>query len=265
MRYPAIKNTSFSSMRNALRLLNLFTMDEPELTVSEIAEKLDVAISTAHRLTSTLLHEGFLVKDPTTKYYRLGASILAMGNTVLSQIELCRFSTAILEQLVKETGETAHLSILKDTQVVYLFKIDSLHPVHLLSHAGRQNPAYCTSSGQAILAFEKESLIDKVIEEGLTLYTKHTITNSIKFRDMLKKVRNNGIAISKEEMHEGVISLAAPVKNLQGKVIASVSIAGPTSRIHHQNLDYFINAVKKAAFDISSKIGSRTHIKVPLN
>jgi IclR family KDG regulon transcriptional repressor len=254
MRYPAIKKEPLSSLRNALRLLSLFTMDEPELNLSQLAERLEVGFSTAHRLANTLMHEGFIVKDPFTKNYRLGASILGMGNTIISQIDLCHFSGSILERLVKETGETAHISILKENQVVYLHKIDSVHPVHLLSHAGRQNPVHCTSSGQAILAYQSDSLIEKVIAMGLTPYTSKTITSPSKMKELLRTICKQGFAISLEEMHEGVSSIAAPVKDLTGEIIASVSIAGPTSRINSQKIPSLVELVKKAAADVSEQL-----------
>jgi IclR family KDG regulon transcriptional repressor len=254
MRYPAIKEESFSSMRNALRLLNSFTMDEPELGLRDLAEKLEVGISTAHRLAATLIHEGFIVKDPITKNYRLGASILSMGNIIISQIDLCQLSAPILERLVKDTGESGHISILKESQVVYLQKIESLHPVHLLSHIGRQNPLHCTSSGQAILAYQSDEFIESLIEMGLQSHSRKTITSPAKMREVLKTIRTQGYAVSTEEMHDGVSSIAAPLKNIAGETIASVSIAGPISRIHVKSIPRLVKLVKQAAADISEKL-----------
>lgn len=254
MRYPSISQDSVSSMRNALRLLNLFTLDKAELNVSEVAEALEVGLSTAHRLTTTLVHEGFLLKDPITKNYRLGSSILAMGNTILSQIDLCRFSSPILEKLVKETGETAHLSILKENKVVYLQKFDSHYPVHLLSHAGRQNPVHCTSSGQVILAFQSDTVIEKIINMGLPPYTSKTITSPTIFLKKLHTIREQGYALSEEEMHKSVSSISTPVKNKLGKVIASVSIAGPITRINQQSRSRLIKLVRRASDHMSEQI-----------
>jgi IclR family KDG regulon transcriptional repressor len=254
MRYPAIKKEPHSSMRNALRFLNLFTMDEPELNVSQLAEKLEVGLSTAHRLASTLIHEGFIVKDPITKNYRLGASILGMGNIIISQMVLCHISVPILERLVIETGETAHIAILKENKVVYLHKIDSIHPVYLLSHAGKQNPVHCTSSGQVILAYQPDSLIEEVMAMGLTPYTQKTITSPSKMKELLDAIRKQGFALSVEELHEGVTSIAAPVKQPSGEIIASVSIAGPTSRINSHTIPRLVKIVKKAAADVSEQL-----------
>lgn len=254
MRYPAINKKRISSMRNALRLLSLFTMDEPELNLSQLAGKLEVGLSTAYRLTNTLIYEGFIIKDPHTKCYRLATSILGMGTTIISQIDICHIAMPILEKLVSETGETAHLSILKGNQVVYLHKVESNHPVHLLSHTGKQNPFHCTSSGQVILAYQQESKIEKVLDMGLASYTTKTITSEKKMRKLLSTIRNQGFAISKEEMHEGVISIAAPITDIAGNVIASLSIAGPTSRISSLKIPILVKVVKKLAKDASEHL-----------
>lgn len=254
MRYPAINKQNFSSLRNSLRLLNLFTMDYPELSLSEISDKLEIGLSTAHRLANTLTEQGFLIKDPVTKYYRLAASILAMGNIIISEIDLCHFAKPILERLAKDSGETAHISIFKDTEVVYLLKVDSSYPVHLLSHAGRQNPSYCTSTGQVILAYQKETVIQKVIEKGLQSFTEKTITNPVQLKNVLSTIRKQGFAVSLEEMHEGIASIAAPVKQANGDVFASISIAGPTSRINKQTIPALTKLVKASAEDVSRQL-----------
>lgn len=241
-------------MRSALRTLHLFTMDEPELSLSEIAEKLQVGLSTAHRLTHTLMVEGFLTKDSQTKKFRLGASILGMGNTIITQNHLCRISIPVLENLAINTGESAHIAILRDYQAIYLIRMDSDHPVHLLSHAGKQNPIHCTSSGQAILAFQSETMIDQVIARGLQQYTVKTITTSAKFKQLLLNIRNQGYSISEEELHEGVSSIAVPVKDISGHVTASISIAGPISRINQETLPRLVKIVKQAADRVSEQL-----------
>lgn len=258
MRYKALNNHSYSSFRNALRLLNLFNLDEPELNLSEIAERLNVATSTAHRLVHTLMNNGFLVKDPISKCFRPASSILSMGNLFLAKYKLYQTAVPILENLTETTGETAHIAILKGNMVVYLYKIDSEHPVHLLSHAGRQNPIHCTSSGQVILAFQNQAKIDSIIDQELTQYTEYTITNPKILKQQLAAIKKQGYAVSHEEMHKGVTSIAAPIKSGQGIVNASVSIAGPTSRITQLKLDSLCTLVKRAASTIENLSFNKT-------
>ncbi|MCQ6274153.1 IclR family transcriptional regulator [Bacillus sp. V3B] len=246
--------TRASSMTNALRLLNLFTMDEPELTLSELAEKLDVGPSTIYRLTNTLIHEGFLTRDQVSKNFRLGSLLLSMGHIMISSNDICEKSPLILEKLVEDTGETVHLSILEDNKTVYLQKFECSNYVHLLTHVGKKNPAHCTSTGQVMLAFQTEEQIKKVIKAGLPPLTSNTITDPIKFKERLTIIRKQGYSYNKDEFLNGVSAIAAPVKSPSGKVEFSMSIAGPTSRINSCSVPTLSKLVINAADKLTKKL-----------
>lgn len=254
---------SSSSLGNALSLLNLFNMDEPEFSLSELAEKLGVGHSTMHRLTMTLMHEGFLARDPATKKFRLGASILAVEETILSYYDICKMSPPVLGKLVKNTGEAAHLSILKDHKVVYLQKVESPNYAHLLSHEGKPNPIHATSTGQALLAYQNQSEIEKVIAGGLHPYTSQTLTNPQKLVELLARVRNQGYAYGKDEFHLGYSSIAAPVISPLGKVTYAVSVAGPSTRITPHRVQELSKAVKDAADELAKrKYGKKAAMQI---
>lgn len=244
---------SSSSLANALRLLNFFNMDVPEYTLSELAEKLGVGHSTMYRLTMTLMHEGFLARDVETKKFRLGSSILAMEKTILSYYNICELSLPILKKLVRDTGEAAHLSIIKNRKVVYLQKVESPNYSHILSHEGKPNPIHATNTGQVILAYRSESEIEEVIGAGLSPYTSYTITNRERFLDLLARIRRQGYAYSKDELHIGFSSIAAPVLSPFGKAICAVSIAGPSTRITPHRLQVLSKAVKEAATELAEQ------------
>jgi len=246
---------SSSTLGNTLRLLNFFNMNEPEFTLSELAEKLGVGHSTIHRLTMTLMHEGFLARDLVTKKFRLGSSILAVEKTILSYYDICQISHPILEKLVQETGEAAHVSILKNHKVVYLQKIDSPNYTHLLSHEGKENPIHATNTGLVILAYQCQSEIEEVIAEGLSPYTSHTIKHPEQFKERLTKIRKDGYSYSKDELHLGFSSIAAPVKSPSGKVTYAVSIAGPSSRI----TPYRVQELSKAVMDAADELAIRNY------
>ena len=254
MRYPSINHHHYSSLRNALRLLNLFSVDEPELQLQDMATKLEIGQSTAFRLVQTLIAEGFVMRDPYAKSYRLAASVLAMGHTIITKMDLCHKSIDILEELAENTGETAHIAVLKDDQALYLLKIDSSNPVHLLSHAGKTNPIHSTSTGQILLAYQAESIINKVMERELIGYTEKTITDPMKLKNELQIIRKKGYAVSQEELHKGVVSIAAPVKNKKGEIIAAVSIAAPISRINKQNVPKLTKQVQQTANEMTQKL-----------
>lgn len=255
------QSRSPSSLKNALQLLKMFTMDEPELRLSEIAEKLGVAASTAHRLVNTLIAEGFVVKDSRTNMYRLGASILAFGKMITSQIKLYREALPILQELMNKSNETAHIGILDHTDTIYLHKIECSHPVRLLSHSGKRNPAYCTGSGQLILAYQDRQTINRVIERGLIRNTQKTITGTDEFLSLMEKVRKQGFVITSEQLHEGVTSIAAPIRDHSGQVVASVAIVGPVQRITTARIRTLTHLVVQAGHEISERMESKSRLE----
>ncbi len=226
-----MSRTTNSSLTNALHILKCFTIDQPELTLSEVAELTNVSKSTACRLIQTLESEGFIHQNLHFNTYSLGASVLSLSNTVVDQIAILKETTYFLKQLTVQTGESSHIAILDNEDVLYLKKEDSQHHVQLLSHIGRRNPAHCTASGQAILAFLKPATIEKIFEGGLEEVTKYSITNLPQLQQLLATIRQKGYAISMGEFIENIVSVGAPIFNKQNKVVASISIAGPKNRV----------------------------------
>ncbi len=251
MKDSPMNKEQYSSLRNALRILNLFSNEKPELQLKDIMMGLGVGKSTAFRLVHTLTEEGFLIRDFSSKSYRLAASLLAMEQTIIHKMDICRLSTDIIENLSEETGETAHIAIIQDLKVLYLLKVDSSNPINILIH--KRNPLHCTSTGQVLLAYQPDSVIDQVINKGFTSYTSKTITDPLKLKNLLRTIKLKGYAVSKEELREGAISIAAPVKNIIGEVIASVSIAGPISRINQHTLPNLVKKVQQAADEITKR------------
>lgn len=247
-----------SSVKNALRLLQNFSIEEPEKKVTELASSLGLGKSTVSRLLATLASEGFVSKDPETQKYRLGLTILNLNTIITSNLEINREAQPVLQRLVDETGETAHIAVLDGMSVVYLNKIQCKHPVQILTHIGRRNPLHCTSSGKMILAHQKEELIEQVIEQGLHKYTPNTITDPEVLRSTLKTIKEQEHAISVEELLEGVTSVASPVRDYTGAVMYAVSVIGPVHRMNPHNPS-LIYKVKRASKEISERLGYWKH------
>jgi IclR family transcriptional regulator, KDG regulon repressor len=246
-----------SSVKNALRILKSFTMDEPEKKVSDISTSLGLNKSTVSRTMATLASEGFVYKDPETKKYRLGLSLLSLSSIVNSNTDVYRESYPVLSRLVENLGETAHVSVIDKLEVIYLQKVECNHPVRFLTHVGRRNPPHCTSSGKVLLAYADEELVNAVLEQGLEKYTKNTITDPDKFRAHLIEIKKNGYSTSFEEINEGVNSIAAPIYDYRGKVIAALSVVGPKQRISSHKIQGFAKKIIAAAKEVSDRMGYR--------
>ncbi len=118
-----MSRTKNSSLSNALRILKSFSVDQPELTLSEVAELVDISKSTACRLIQTLESEGFMHQNIHFNTYSLGASVLALSNTAIDQLAILKGTTYFLKQLTIQTGESSHIAILENTDVIYLKKV----------------------------------------------------------------------------------------------------------------------------------------------
>ncbi len=246
-----------SSVKNALRILKSFSMDEPEKKISDLASSLGLNKSTVSRTMATLASEGFVFKDPDSKKYRLGLSILSLSGIVNSNMDVYQESQSILNKLVDSIGETAHISLLDNLEVIYLQKVECNHPVRFLTHVGRRNPPYCTSSGKVLLAYADDSVVEAVINKGLNKFTKHTITDPNQLRSHLLEIRQNGFTCSLEEYHEGVNSIAAPIYDHRGRVTAALSVVGPKQRIQSHRVQGLAKKIIHAATEISDRMGYR--------
>lgn len=249
------KQDILHSVKNAFRILNSFSLEEPEKGISDLAKTLGLGKSSVSRLMSTMASEGYVIKNPETNRYRLGLSVLSLTGIVTSNLDVHNEAVPVLNKLVNDVDETAHLVILEQTEVVYLHKIECNHPVRFFSYVGRKNPSYCTSSGKAILAYQPMEVVDHVIESGLIKYTNNTITNPDQFKEHLSEIRKYGYSYSIEEFLEGVCSVGVPIRDYTGNVIASITIVGPKQRINQKNINLFAKKAMAAGKEISNNLG----------
>jgi len=246
---------TLSSLKNALLALKCFTMDEPEKGITEIATSLGLAKSTVHRIVTTLAEMGFVRRDETTHRYRLGLSVLSLGGIIMSNLEIYREGQHLLSEFVNRFDETVHLAVLEDYSTVYVSKLESNHPVKILTHLGRRNPLHCTSSGKAILAFQTKEMIEEVIHRGVSKLTNQTITNPDVLRDELEKIRKVGYARSCGELQEGVYSVAVPIRDYSRHVIGAVTVVGPAERFTETKMLSFAKTLETMGKEISSRLG----------
>lgn len=238
-----------------MRILRLFKVGREEFSVTEIARLTNLPKSTASRLITMMADEGFLSKNPKTNHYRLGLSILSLGGVINSHRELFVEAQPIVHRIVDELGETAHICLLENEEVAYLFRTEGKDSARLLTYMGRKNPIHCTSEGLAILAFQDDKLIQKYLEKDLYSYTGSTIVDKNKLLEYLINVKNSGYAVSKDHYYEGFVGIAAPIRDYTESVVASVSVIGPTTRISEEKYPYFIEKITKAAEEISMLMG----------
>ncbi|CAH1223463.1 HTH-type transcriptional regulator XynR [Paenibacillus plantiphilus] len=247
---------SIQSVQRALSILEILRNHPDGLGVTEISNRLDVAKSTAFRLLFSLLEEGYVQKDDQTDHYRLGLKLLQLGNEVAKSMDLRRLATPYLKRLVDLTGETTHLAVYEKGEVVYIDKLESSATIRMYSQVGLRAPAHCTGLGKAMLSGLPDEEIDRVIEtKGLQKFTETTLITRGQLMEALKEAHRNGYAFDDEEHERGVRCAAAPIFNFENKVIAGISVAGPTTRISQERMRQIGPQVSQIAKEISREMG----------
>lgn len=248
-----------SSVTNASRLLKEFSSKDRELGVSELSRRLGLAKSTVHRLLVTLTAEHLLEHNPDTGKYRLGLAMYDLGAAVATRLDLHEAVNPPLERLRNTTGETVQVAVLDGREVVYVERLDSPQTLRLFLEVGRRNWAHSTSTGKCLLAFRNNTELERLLRGWkLEAKTPNTITTISGLRKELSRIRKQGYSRNVEESELGVMSVAAPIRDISGHVVAAMSAAGPMQRMEpdeHQ----IILAVQEAAAQASRRLGFRRH------
>jgi IclR family KDG regulon transcriptional repressor len=198
-----------------------------------------------------------LERDVKTGEYRLTHKLFQIGSVYIQGVSLHKEAMPILAELASLFQETVHLAILADFEVFYLDKIESSQSIGMKSRVASKCPAYCTGVGKAILAYFEEKDFETFFRNvELKPYTQNTITDPEELKIHLKKIRAQGFAIDDSEHEFEVTCVAAPLMDKDGKVTASISVAGPNFRMTREKMyKEIIPVVKESAVKISHRLG----------
>jgi IclR family transcriptional regulator, KDG regulon repressor len=237
-------------------IINTLAETHSKLSVTELAARLGLHKSTAHRLLMVLESNRFVERDKDGGKYHLGSRIMELGLSALSRLDVCEIAKPYLRNLVEEAGETAHMGVLRGGEVVSVVNVESSQTLRTPATVGTRTPVHCTSLGKAIMAFGSSDAIDIYLRDGtLKAHTPNTITSIRRFREELRAIQIRGYAIDNEEREEGLRCIGAPVHNCDGEVIAAISIAGPAVRILNESIPALSSAVMETAARISASLG----------
>jgi DNA-binding IclR family transcriptional regulator len=222
-------DSKVQSVLAALDLLDCFAEDD-ELGVTQIARRLGVAKSTAHRLLSTLCARGIAERIPGTSRYRLGLHLYELGQLAQDRVPMRHIALPLLEELRLATRQTVHLSVAAGPDVVFIERLQTLGGIPLLGERHRRMPLHTTSSGKVLAAFDPEVAAAREAA-GFPAMTPTTIRTAPEWRRALDAVRRTGVAVSDGENRTGLASIAAPVRDATGRAPAAVSVAGPSAAV----------------------------------
>lgn len=258
---PAEKESAsgrLSSVTSALLVLKVFSADEAEIGISALAKRLGLAKSTVHRLAVTLAAEGFLEQNPDNGRYRLGLSLFALGALVRRRMDVSNEARPLLGVLRDRTQEAVHLAILSPpASIMYLYNLESAQAIGIRSYIGTMKPAFCTAEGRVLLAFATPQVLAAALADERAPRTAKTVTEPDELTALLHETRQQGYAVDDEESEVGMRGIAAPIRDISGKVIAAVSVAGPIQRLTKKDLRGLAPEVVATADAVSARLGYR--------
>ena len=244
------------SVARALTLLDALGDRPSEVGIAELSKQVGFHVSTAHRLLSTLIAQGYARQNPETGRYGLGAKAFHLAESYLGQMDLRRVVRPVLERLSRETGETANLVILDGREGLYLDKVESPQSLRFFSRIGRRAPLHCTAAGKVLLAGRAWPEAQRMLgRESLERFTPKTILSLEVLRRELEGVRTEGIALDREECEDGATCIAAPVRNARGETVAAMSISAPTLRMHPARIRELTPVVVRMGREASGRLG----------
>ena len=251
------KTYNVRAVERAMRILSAFNGQLAELGVSEIAQTTGLHKATAHRLLMTLLDGGFLERTPDGERFRLGLRLVELGMSALRGLDFRRAAFPYMQQLVEQFQEICTLSMFDRGQVLYVEVVHSQRSLTIAARVGRHLPAHCTASGKVLLAFLPTEVVEPVLNGPLAVYTEKTITSPDQLCEELEVVRQRGYALADEEFEVGIWAISAPIRDIDGNVIAALSIPFPTNRLRRERIPEIADALLEAANAVSGHVQAR--------
>jgi DNA-binding IclR family transcriptional regulator len=242
------------SVDRALNVLDLLAQ-RGEVGVTELAAELAVHKSTAFRLVTALERRQLVEQVGDRGKYRLGLGILRLAAATTGRLDVTREGQAVCERLARELGETVNLAILDEGSAVNVLQEFGNAAVGSRNWIGRRTALHATSSGKVLLAFADETLRKSVLADPLERHTDRTVTDPAELRRQLDEAVRLGWASTNEELEIGLTAIAAPVRDGSGKVVAAVSVSGPSFRLTPELFTQVAPQVIEGAAEISTRLG----------
>jgi DNA-binding IclR family transcriptional regulator len=238
-----------------MALLKAFDDDHPAWGLSELARQAGLNKTTAYRLLAALEREGMVGRAADGERYVLGPEIVVLGGRALRANNLRAVARPELERLAEGTRETASLELLSGGEMLVIDEIAGGHLMSGVPDLGSRWPLHASSTGLAVLAFLPEADATRLLPRVLPPITESTVTSRVALRAELACVRERGYSIADETLEVGLVAIAAPVFDHDGRAIAALSIAGPKLRVTAECVPAIGERVRAAAGRVSALLG----------
>lgn len=250
-----LKRERGSTIHRVLDILDVVASAEKPLTATEINDILGLPKATAHRLCTELENSGYLLKRINGKAFVPGNRLHQMAVGVLSHARFKTTRRAVLEALSEKVGETCNIAYPDGLRMAYSDRVETRHPLRLRFPLGTRVPLHCTASGKLFLSTLSKRRREAVVSQ-ITLEKKarNTITDPQQLLDNINEIERTGVSLDNEELYDGVIAFAVPIKDSQGRFYSSLAIQAPVYRLAPDQIDQYLPLLRDAASQLSQVI-----------
>ena len=250
------KQSGVQSLRRALSILDVFSLEQPQLTIAEICAQVKLPRPTVTRLMQTLLDEGYIVRHAESRKFTLGVKLCRLGAIAQRSRELKEVALPLLRELRDRFGETAYIDVVEGLERHCILSVEGNQSVRIVVPVGQRSLLHAGADGRVLLAFQPEETLKELIKRnGLIAKTNRTITDPEVLKVELARIREQGYAVSYGEWVLGSVAISAPVRDETGKVVAGLSMSVPDYRASEKVLSTYIAAVREAALRLSQALG----------
>ena len=255
------KNSGVQSLERALNIIDALSTRTEGLGISEISEMTSLHKSTVHRLLKTLRTYNYVYQDSRTEKYLLGTKILEISANIMDSFDVRSVARPVLEELCKTVGEAVHLCILDGLDAVYIDKIDNeTRSIRMYSKIGKRIPIYSSASGKVLLAGESKDKLKLLADDlDFTNFTKYTIKDKESFISEISQIPKRGYAVDWFEHEDSVLCIAAPIFNLEKKIVAAISVSAGIWNLDENLFSKMREEVYLASKKVSKYMGASSY------
>jgi IclR family transcriptional regulator, pca regulon regulatory protein len=246
------------SFARGLSVIRAFSAERPSMTLSEVAGAAGLTRAGARRILLTLVQLGYVSVDE--RKFRLTARILDLGFAYLSSMPFWNLAEPIMEALVEEVHESSSASVLEGTDIVYVLRVPTHKIMTITLGPGSRLPAYCTSMGRVLLSGLDDAEVDAILRRSkIEARTPWTVTDRGELRKLIAEVRARGWALVNQELEEGLVSISAPIRERNGRILAALNVSGQANRTSSaQVVKRFLPPLRAAAERLSDLLQRRS-------
>jgi len=236
------------SVERALEILSCFSLTKPELTLIEICEMTKLPKPTVFRLLASLENSGFIARTADQQRYSVGIRVFELGNVYLSNLSIEQIFSPYMQEISQKYSIACNLAILDSGQVVYIASTNTSGPFQYAPIIGYRHYVHCSALGKSLLVDKsKEEILGILSETGMPALSPHTITKPKVYLEEIDEARRFGFTVDDQEGAVGIYCLAVPIRNRSGKVVAALSVSGPSPKYNDDFKESIIRDLQKSA------------------